>query len=86
MSSSGKNCIQDTLSSCAALGLPAACSALLGRVRRASKGILPTMERTSRAGWWTERRVSSWVISLLTKLRIRAYKYMGATMDIMFSI
>ena len=37
------SCIQDTLSSRAALGLP------LGRVRRASKGILHTTYRRARA-------------------------------------
>ena len=36
-------CIQDTLSSRAALGLPAAVQPL-GRVRRASKGILHTIK------------------------------------------
>ena len=44
---SEKTCIQDTLSSRAALGLPAAFRPL-GRVRRASKGILHTMKRHDR--------------------------------------
>ena len=46
-------CIQDTLSSRAALGLPAAGFVQpLGRVRRASKGILHTNEFTAMRAIW----------------------------------
>ena len=59
------SCIQDTLSSRAALGLP------LGRVRRASKGILHTTYRRALA--WPSARASKGILHTTEKLSYRTY-------------
>ena len=68
-----QSCIQDTLSSRAALGLPAVQP--LGRVRRASKGILHTRFKEPTEGF--NRNVCPQCLHRWSSLPCRALEAMG---------